>query len=112
MTNIQKRGLTSASASQFTCVVCGQGFEQKSRLQRHIDTSHPPSAPSAADLEKVFSGTEYPKTREGLIDYASQKLSIIGKDLYDLIRSLPARTYRDSAEIAIALGELKSGRGF
>jgi hypothetical protein len=28
-----------------------------------------------------------------------------------LIKSLPNRTYRDSAEIAIALGELKSGKG-
>lgn len=87
-------------------------FEQKSRLQRHMDTSHPPSAPSAADVEKVFSGIDYPKTKEGLVEYASQKLSVIGKDLYDLIKSLPSRTFRDSAEVAIALGELKSGKGF
>ena len=36
----------------------------------------------------------------------------MGKDLFDLIKSLPNRTYRDSAEVAIALGELKSGKGF
>jgi len=36
----------------------------------------------------------------------------VGKDLFDLIKSLPNRTYRDSAEVAIALGELKSGKGF
>ena len=71
---------------QFTCVVCNQGFEQKSRLQRHMDTSHPPSAPSAADVEKVLSGIEYPKTKEGLVEYASQKLSVIGKDIFDLIK--------------------------
>ena len=45
--------MTSKTASQFTCVICGQGFEQKSRLQRQMDISHPPSAPSAADLREA-----------------------------------------------------------
>ena len=100
------------SNSQFTCSVCGDGFEQKSALERHMATSHPPRAPSAADIEKVLSGIQYPKTKEDLVQYAyaSQKLSTIGKDLFDLIKSLPPRTYRDSADVAIALGELKSGK--
>ncbi len=98
------------SNPQFTCSVCGDGFEQKSALERHMATSHPPRAPSAADIEKVLSGIQYPKTKEDLIQYASQKLSTIGKDLFDLIKSLPHRTYRDSADVAIALGELKSGK--
>jgi len=38
-----------------------------------------------------------------------KKLSTISKDLFDLIESLPSSTYRDSAEVAVALGELKSG---
>jgi hypothetical protein len=98
------------SNPQFTCSVCGDGFEQKSAMERHMATSHPPRAPSAADIEKVLSGIQYPKTKEDLVQYASQKLSTIGKDLFDLIKSLPPRTYRDSADIAIALGELKSGK--
>ena len=98
------------SKPQFTCSVCGDGFEQKSALERHMATSHPPRAPSAADIEKVLSGIQYPKTKEDLVQYASQKLSTIGKDLFDLIKSLPPRTYRDSADVAIALGELKSGK--
>ena len=98
------------SKPQFTCSVCGDGFEQKSALERHMATSHPPRAPSAADIEKVLSGIQYPKTKEDLVQYASQKLSTIGKDLFDLIKSLPHRTYRDSADVAIALGELKSGK--
>jgi len=73
-------------------------------------TAHPPSAPSAADIEKALAGIQYPKTKEDLVKYASQKASSIGQDLFDPIKSLPDRTYRDSAEVAIALGELKSGK--
>jgi hypothetical protein len=86
-----------------TCVICGQGFEQKSRLAGHMDTFHPPSAPSAANLENVLSDIQYPKTKEGLMEYVSQKRSTVGEDLFNLIKSLPNRTYRDSAEIAVAL---------
>ena len=99
---------SSSSNPQFTCSICGDGFEQKSRLERHMATSHPPQAPSAADLEKALSGIHYPKTKEELIEYASRKSS--NEELLRLIKSLPERTYRDSAEVAIALGELKSGR--
>jgi hypothetical protein len=101
---------SSKSNSQFYCAICGGGFEQKSRLERHMNTAHPPSAPSAADLERVLSGIRYPKTKKDLVEYVSQKAFTIGQDLFDLIKSLPDRTYRDSAEIAVALGELKSGK--
>jgi hypothetical protein len=73
-------------------------------------TSHPPQAPSAADVEKVLSGIQYPKSKQDLVQYASQKLPTVGQDLFDLIKALPSRTYRDSADVAVALGELKSGR--
>ena len=98
------------TTSQFTRY--GQGFEQKSRLARHMDTSHPSSAPSAANLENVLSGIQYPKTKEGLMEYVSKKRSTVGEDLFDLIKSLPNHNYRDSAEVAVAFGELKSGKGF
>ena len=38
---------------QFKCSICGDGFEQKSRLQRHIDTSHPPQTPSLQMLKSI-----------------------------------------------------------
>ena len=64
----------------------------------------------AADIEKVLAGIEYPKTKDDLVQYSSQKMSTMGKDLFNLINSLPSRTYRDSADVAVALGELKSGK--
>src|SRR5918992_2454630 len=94
---------SSSSNSQFTCSICGDGFEQKSSLERHMATSHSVSAPSAADIERVLSGVQYPKTKEDLVQYASQKVSTISQDLFDLVKSLPDRTYRDSAEVAMAL---------
>ena len=89
--------------SQFTCTICGDGYNQKSRLDRHMATSHPPSAPSAAEVEKVLAGIRYPKTKRELVQYASQHISKTGKSLLELIKSLPERNYRDSTEVAIAL---------
>jgi hypothetical protein len=34
----------------------------------------------------------------------------MGIDLFDLIKSIPSPTYRDSVGVAVALGELKSGK--
>lgn len=93
---------------QFTCPFCGKGYDQKSRIQRHIETAHPPSAPSAADVERVLKGIKYPKTKNELFEIAMQRISATSPDLWGLIDSLPNRNYRDSAEVAIALGELKS----
>jgi hypothetical protein len=98
------------ASPQFKCYFCGKGFEQRSKFQRHIETAHPPSAPSAADLERALKGIQYPKTKEELANFAAQRISSVSPELLMLINSLPSRTYRDSAEVAIALGELKSGK--
>jgi ubiquinone biosynthesis protein COQ9 len=106
---------SSQSSPQFICQICGQGFEQKSRLERHVLTSHPEPAPSAADVEKALTGIRFPKFKNEIINYISSskqesKVKEEEKELFDLIDSLPKRTYRDSAEVAIAIGEIKSGR--
>lgn len=95
--------------AQFTCEICGDGFEQKSRFDRHMATSHPKRAPSAADVEKALSGIQYPKTKEEIINYVSAKIP--DEELMNMIKSLPAGEYRDSAEVAIALGEVKQKQG-
>jgi hypothetical protein len=105
-----RKSSSNLSKSQFTCPICGLGFEQKSRLERHIQSSHPPRAPSAADVEKTLAGIKYPKTKKELELYSSQKSFIIGEEVLKLIQSLPDRTYRNAAEVAIALCESKSGK--
>ncbi|TLX86660.1 MAG: DUF2795 domain-containing protein [Thaumarchaeota archaeon] len=99
-----------AHDSQFSCPFCGKGYDQKSRLQRHAQTAHPPSAPSASDVEKALKGIRYPKTKEELFEIAIQRTAGESPGLLTLIDSLPKRNYRDSAEVAIAFGELKSGK--
>jgi hypothetical protein len=96
--------------AQFKCEICGDGFEQKSRLERHMETAHPERAPSAADLEKALAGIRYPSTKEELAAYASRE-GPLDNELQKLVESLPSRTYRDAAEVAVALGEVKKKQG-
>ena len=95
---------------QFACRFCSKGFNQRSRLQKHEETAHPPNAPSAADVEKALKGIRYPKTKEEIIQIVSQKTSTLSPEVLNLISSLPKRSYRDSAEVAKALGEIKRGK--
>jgi hypothetical protein len=100
----------AASHPQFKCPFCGKGFEQKSKLNRHTETAHPPSAPSAADLERLLGGIKYPKSKQELQGFATQRISTGSPELLILVSSLPDRIYRDAAEVGVALGELKSGK--
>ena len=100
------------STSQFTCQICDQGYEQKSRLERHVLTSHPKPAPSVADVEKALSRIRFPKSKDEIISYvkSTQEPKIVEEELFNILQNLPERTYRDSAEVAIAIGEIKSGK--
>ncbi|MFW7377443.1 MAG: hypothetical protein ACOH5I_01385 [Oligoflexus sp.] len=53
--------------AQFTCAICGADFGQKSRYERHMMTSHPDQAISAAELEKALKGVNFPATRSELV---------------------------------------------
>lgn len=90
--------------AQFTCEICGAGFEQKSVYERHMLTSHPKQAVSAADIEKALKGIDFPKTRNELVD----TLNDDNPEIYGIMQQLPDQEYRDAAEVARAFGELRS----
>ncbi|MDX1371908.1 MAG: DUF2795 domain-containing protein, partial [Nitrososphaeraceae archaeon] len=88
-----------SSTSQFTCKICSQGFEQQSRLHRHMLTSHPEPAPSIADVEKILSNITFPKSKREIVDFLnSRHIPELKNELLNLVNNLPNRKYRDSAE--------------
>jgi hypothetical protein len=93
--------------AQFSCVFCGEGFEQRSRYERHMAASHPPSAMSAADITRALTGFGFPAHRRELVEYASGRLPAESEVLRAL-KALPDRIYRDAAEVGIAFGETKA----
>ena len=94
--------------AQFTCEICHEGFDQRSRYERHMASSHPERAPSAADVEKALTGMTFPSGKRDLVSHASPRVRG-NAALRHLLESLPERQYRDAADVAIALGEMKSG---
>lgn len=91
--------------AQFHCPICGQGFEQRSAYRRHLQTSHPQRASSAADLERALAGIHFPAGRDALADHARRGGH---DDVAGILEELPEQRYRDAAEVARAFGELKS----
>ena len=87
---------------QFVCAVCGEDFEEKSRYQRHLMTSHPQQAISAADIEKSLEGVDFPKTRDELVESVRQRDQ---GDVTDVLGELPDQEYQDAAEVVRAFGE-------
>lgn len=91
--------------ARYRCEICGARFEQRSAYARHMQTSHPEQAPSAADLEKTLSGVEFPASRDQLVGLAREQ----GEDeIAGILAELPQQRYRDAAEVARAFGELRS----
>lgn len=92
--------------AQFVCAICGETFEQKSRYERHLQTSHPSQAVSAADIEKALKGVSFPKRRSDLLD----AMGNADQEVRSIVESLPDREFRDAAEVARAFGELRTHR--
>lgn len=92
--------------AQFECEICKEGFEQRSRYERHLASSHPQRAASAADVGKALAGIEFPANKRDLVAHASRSLAP-DSSVVRLIKKLPPRAYRDAAEVGAALGEVK-----
>mgnify|MGYP006295360043 CR=1 FL=1 len=91
--------------AQHRCEICGAGFDTLSEYRRHMQTSHPERAPSAADLEEALSGIDYPASRDALIRHARDR----GADeSADIVQELPDREYRDAADVARAFGAIRA----
>lgn len=88
----------------------GEAFDQKSRFERHMASAHPPSAVTAADLEKALAGIDYPKSKQELVEHAAQR-EPADSDVMRAIGALPDRTYRDAADVALGFGEEKALAG-
>jgi hypothetical protein len=95
-----------AARGEFRCETCDETFETRSRYERHMMTAHPTPAPSAADVEAALKGIDFPKSRRALVEHASKRLGA-DSPILEFIRALPPRRYRDAADVAVALGELK-----
>ena len=79
-----------ALLSQFICPVCGKGFEQKSKMQRHTESAHPPNAPSSADIENVRK------------DNYSRKERIVS-----VLRRISDKKYQNLVEVTKEIGKVK-----
>lgn len=90
---------------QYHCAWCGEGFEQRSRYLRHMASSHPVPAANAADLERALAGIDFPKSKQALVEYASQRAPA---EIIRALEALPDRVYRDAAEVGLGFGAEKS----
>jgi len=87
------------------CDICGAQFDTLSEYRRHMQTSHPEPAPSAADLEQALSGIDYPASRDGLARYARDRDAA---EIAEIVEEMPDREYRDAADVARAFGGLRA----
>ena len=90
--------------ARFECESCGATFDQRSRLERHQQSSHPPRAPSAGDLTHALSGVDFPGQRDDLVAYARERGET---QAAEVLQELPARTYRDAAEVTRAFSSIR-----
>ena len=95
---------------EFVCPYDEETFDTRSRFDRHMASSHPPSVVTAADVWKALAGIDFPASKEDLVRYAEGRLPP-DAEVLRVIRALPARSYRDAADVAVAFGESRAPGG-
>ena len=89
----------------YSCDRCGAEFDTPSEYRRHMKTSHPEQAPSAADLEHAISGAEFPAPPGKLAELARERDE---HEIARILDDLPEKDYRDAADVSRSFGELRA----
>jgi hypothetical protein len=105
---VSREAALAKRVGRFRCEICREGFATRSAFARHMDTSHPPRAPSAADVALALKGLDLPADRDGIVAHAVAAGT--DDEVVDLLRRLPRRTYRTAADVAKGFGQQKRGR--
>lgn len=109
MPELQQALARETGQDRYVCETDGRVFETRSAYRRHLQTSHPESAVSAADLEHALVGVSYPADRRSLREQAKRNKA--DKKTIEVIKALPEREFRDAADLAIAFQESVTGEG-
>jgi len=107
MAELQKALSEATTEDEYPCEICGKKFADLSHYRRHLNTSHPQQAVSAADLAKALSGANYPADREELADYVDQESD--DDRIVEILRELPDRSYESPADVQKGFSESLSG---
>ncbi|MFP4444572.1 MAG: DUF2795 domain-containing protein, partial [Spirochaetia bacterium] len=102
------KAVGQAAPDEYICPACGKSFDSRSVFTRHLQTSHPEKAVSAADIEKAIAGIDFPQTRGGVLNYAGEKG--VEDRVLEAIENLPDKTYHDAAEFAASYQEAVTGK--
>jgi len=109
MPELQEALARETGQDRYICETDGRVFETRSAYRRHLQTSHPESAVSAADLEHAVVGVDYPADRRSLKQQAKQNEA--DEKTLDVIDTLPDREFRDAADLATAFQASVTGEG-
>jgi hypothetical protein len=91
---------------RFECAVCGEGFNRQALYEHHLAASHPPPVATPTAIERALAGIDFPAWKRDLVSQVAAR-GRRDPEVLALLKGLPARRYRDAADVGVAIGELK-----